>query len=260
MSDKRNLKWSRCVPDRTDNRERLSPIVRVAYSRAYVAAARRTDRPIASRVESALQASSCHYQRTRCVLYITEEIVLGDALFEELEEPEQFLDPNLRLPPGITLEMLLQDNPGLLPTYMWHHMPQPPPLLRMNEPVRAPVLHFTGNTQFMTNNDMMRGGIPSHVSHNLGMANGQPFREENELFPALPGTALAADNLALDYTNQHHSIEQGSFQPMPGPTHTEDLARDSIPEDDDDFVRQWLASMESNTYEDPKVLEDDVVE
>jgi hypothetical protein len=71
--------------------------------------------------------------------------VHGETGLEKLE-PEQFLDPNLRLPLGITRQILLQDNPSLLDPMMKHHMSPLPPLLHVNGPVHAPVLQFIGNT------------------------------------------------------------------------------------------------------------------
>jgi len=54
--------------------------------RAYVAASRRTDRNVKARMESALMASEIHRKRTGKPLHITEDIVVGDAPYEEEQE------------------------------------------------------------------------------------------------------------------------------------------------------------------------------
>ncbi|EEU42877.1 uncharacterized protein NECHADRAFT_101443 [Fusarium vanettenii 77-13-4] len=54
--------------------------------RAYVAASRRTDRNVKARMESALMASEIHRKRTGKPLHITEDIVMGDAPYEEEQE------------------------------------------------------------------------------------------------------------------------------------------------------------------------------
>lgn len=57
-------------------------------------------------MESALNASWQHYQRTGRALYITPATVMGNETFEELEDPEQFNDPDLMLPEELTGERL----------------------------------------------------------------------------------------------------------------------------------------------------------
>ncbi|RMJ12152.1 hypothetical protein CDV36_008209 [Fusarium kuroshium] len=54
--------------------------------RAYVAASRRTDRNIKARMESAIMASEMHKKRTGKRLRITEDIVTGDAPYEEEQD------------------------------------------------------------------------------------------------------------------------------------------------------------------------------
>ncbi|RSL43264.1 hypothetical protein CEP53_011793 [Fusarium sp. AF-6] len=54
--------------------------------RAYVAASRRTDRNIKARMESAIMASEVHKKRTGKRLRITEDIVMGDAPYEEEQD------------------------------------------------------------------------------------------------------------------------------------------------------------------------------
>jgi hypothetical protein len=81
------------------------------YHRAYAAAARRkVDRPIEARIDSAVQASRYHYERTGRCLYITRAEILADKLFEELEEEEQFFDPQLILPDGFSRHQLYQEH------------------------------------------------------------------------------------------------------------------------------------------------------
>jgi hypothetical protein len=71
-----------------------------------VAAARRNGRDIKSRIESALNASKLHLKRTGRCFYLTEAIIQGETGFEDLDEPEHFLDPGLLLPAGCTREEL----------------------------------------------------------------------------------------------------------------------------------------------------------
>ncbi|EWC47993.1 hypothetical protein DRE_02875 [Drechslerella stenobrocha 248] len=54
--------------------------------RAYIAASRRTDRSLEARVESARKASEVHRRRTGRGLRITEEEVLNDRMYEEIED------------------------------------------------------------------------------------------------------------------------------------------------------------------------------
>jgi hypothetical protein len=50
-------------------------------------------------------------------LYITESVVRENTTFEELKEPEQFEDPGLRLPHGLSIERLFYEDPDLLGYY-----------------------------------------------------------------------------------------------------------------------------------------------
>lgn len=79
-------------------------------SRAFTAAARRSERPPKARIESALQASRFHYQRTGRCFYITKSVVMGDTSFEELEDYHQFWDPNLLLPENVSREQLYEEH------------------------------------------------------------------------------------------------------------------------------------------------------
>ena len=69
---------------------------------------------MAARIESAIQASRFHYERTGRCFYITEEIVKGRTSFEELEEFEQFWDPGLLLPEKVTREQVFEEHIGSL--------------------------------------------------------------------------------------------------------------------------------------------------
>jgi hypothetical protein len=62
------------------------------------------------RIESALQASAHHYQRTGRCFYITAAIVQSAGSFEELEDDEHFRDRALLLPPGINLRQLYHEH------------------------------------------------------------------------------------------------------------------------------------------------------
>ena len=75
-------------------------------SRAYAASARRKDRSIKARIESALNASALHFKRTGSCLYVTEAILSEGSGFDELEDFADFKDPGLLLPPGHTREEL----------------------------------------------------------------------------------------------------------------------------------------------------------
>jgi hypothetical protein len=72
-------------------------------------AARRPERSAENRIELAIAASKCHYDRTGRALYITRATVMGNEAFEDLEEPEQFDDPELKLPKGLTREGLWEE-------------------------------------------------------------------------------------------------------------------------------------------------------
>lgn len=54
--------------------------------RAFVAASRRKDRSLDSRLESAIRASILHKQRTGKTLRVTKEIVEKDDMYEEVDE------------------------------------------------------------------------------------------------------------------------------------------------------------------------------
>jgi hypothetical protein len=62
------------------------------------------------RIDSALQASAHHYQRTGRCLYITTDIIDSKEDFEELEEEEQFWDESLLLPEGFDLGTLYNEH------------------------------------------------------------------------------------------------------------------------------------------------------
>ena len=77
--------------------------------RAYIAAAKRKDRSLAGKIESAKKSSEAHYETHGRFFYLTEENILAPGVFEELEEEEQVLDPELILPDGITRQFALED-------------------------------------------------------------------------------------------------------------------------------------------------------
>ncbi|KAI1756154.1 hypothetical protein F4782DRAFT_323232 [Xylaria castorea] len=54
--------------------------------RAYIAASRRTDRSLEARVQSAKMASDIHRKRTGRGLRVSEEIVLKEEMYEEMED------------------------------------------------------------------------------------------------------------------------------------------------------------------------------
>jgi hypothetical protein len=58
------------------------------------------------KIESALQASAHHYERTQRCFYITETIVESGNNYEELEDDEHFRDPALLLPKGLDIMQL----------------------------------------------------------------------------------------------------------------------------------------------------------
>jgi hypothetical protein len=72
--------------------------------RAFVSAARRPGRDYPARVSSAVDASKTHFMRTGRLYYLNRRIVETCTTFEELEDDEQFDDPGLILPHGITAE------------------------------------------------------------------------------------------------------------------------------------------------------------
>jgi hypothetical protein len=96
------------------------------FCRAFTAAARRQERPQNARIESAIQASRFHYERTGRCFYITEAVVMGDTSFEELEEYEQFWDSALLLPDNVTREQLYEEHVDSLEAAGAHF---PPPAI-----------------------------------------------------------------------------------------------------------------------------------
>jgi hypothetical protein len=69
---------------------------------------------LSERLASALQASAHHYERTSRCFYITQAIVESEKAFEELEEEEQFLDPDLKLPKNFDVEQLYREHLDLM--------------------------------------------------------------------------------------------------------------------------------------------------
>ena len=95
-----NTEWKRpCGRDDRANKER-----------AFLASSKRRDRSLADRIKSALQASAMHYDRTGRCLNITAELVAQFATFEELDEKEDFFNPSLLLPAGVTVAELWKAN------------------------------------------------------------------------------------------------------------------------------------------------------
>jgi hypothetical protein len=62
------------------------------------------------RIDSALQASAHHYQRTGRCLYITTAIINSGEDFQELEEEEEFWDESLLLPEGFNRGTLYNEH------------------------------------------------------------------------------------------------------------------------------------------------------
>lgn len=78
--------------------------------RAYLAAAKRKDRSLDQRLRSAVDASKIHYERTGCCFNITREIVQKGASFDELDDKEEFFNPDLILPDGVSVAELWSDH------------------------------------------------------------------------------------------------------------------------------------------------------
>jgi hypothetical protein len=74
------------------------------------------------RIESALQASAHHYERTGRCFYITPTIVDSGNNYEELEDAEQFGDTKLLLPKGLNIKQLRREQLHHL-TEMTHYSP-----------------------------------------------------------------------------------------------------------------------------------------
>jgi len=83
---------------------------RANKERAFLASSKRKDRSLADRIKSALQASAMHYDRTGRCLNITAELVAQFTTFEELDEKEDFFNPLLLLPAGVTVAELWKAN------------------------------------------------------------------------------------------------------------------------------------------------------
>jgi hypothetical protein len=104
--------WARPARSDLENKERYIyslPLNRLLMTRAFAAAARRVERPIASRIESALEASRLHFERTGRCYYLTPSIVEGNTSFEDLEDNDHFSDPRLLLPQGFNLRQLWEE-------------------------------------------------------------------------------------------------------------------------------------------------------
>jgi hypothetical protein len=78
--------------------------------RAYLAAAKRKDRSLDQRLRSAVDASKIHYERTGRCFNITREIVQKGASFDELDDKEEFFNPDLILPEGVSVAELWSDH------------------------------------------------------------------------------------------------------------------------------------------------------
>jgi hypothetical protein len=78
--------------------------------RAYLAAAKRRDRSLDQRLKSAVDASKIHYERTGRCFNITREIVQEGASFDELDDEEEFFNPDLILPEGVSVADLWSDH------------------------------------------------------------------------------------------------------------------------------------------------------
>jgi hypothetical protein len=74
------------------------------------------------RIESALQASAHHYERTGRCFYITPTIVASGNNYEELEDAEHFRDKTLLLPKGLDIKQLRREQLHHL-TEMTHYSP-----------------------------------------------------------------------------------------------------------------------------------------
>jgi hypothetical protein len=78
--------------------------------RAYLAASKRKDRSLDQRLKSAVDASKVHYERTGRCFNITREIVQEGGCFDELDDKEEFFNPNLLLPEGVSAVELWKDH------------------------------------------------------------------------------------------------------------------------------------------------------
>ena len=162
---------------------------------AYAAAARRRlDRSLKARIESALQASKLHYQRTGRCFYITKEIVDSDCVFDELEDEDQFWDPDLLLPEGLTAERLRDEHYDSLHAAGAVFPPHPP--INSNEllnggvhMVKTPLLSQSTDSQSSLSQCMLTGSQLSgraNASPSLSFHGSQtqsPLHQANPTFP-----------------------------------------------------------------------------
>jgi hypothetical protein len=77
--------------------------------RAHLAAAMRPKHSLEERIQSAIKASHCHYLRTKRCLNVTTETVASGNQLPELDQEEDFQNPDLRLPVDLTVEKLWEE-------------------------------------------------------------------------------------------------------------------------------------------------------
>ena len=108
---------------------------------AFIAASRRKDRSPEGKIESAKKSSEAHYETHGHYFYLTEEIILGDKAFEDLEDLEQLDDPALILPEGADIQLIREE---ILQEKVVHGLYTMPPIVQVPQQLFSATIPMNG--------------------------------------------------------------------------------------------------------------------
>jgi hypothetical protein len=209
-----------------------------------MAAAKRRDRDLKARRESAKNSSLVHFECTGKYFYLTDVIIMNGDSFDELEDMDQIKDPKLILPDGITSESVLEDlfgvvgEPGPIcpnsnsqaevtnyfpgqhtyPTHDSHHnlVTMAPPAPRQMPrttmlPSQVPFLHNNGTAvPFPTTSSTIRGfTMPTNVGTSSWIpATVSPMQLQRD--DTYNSRSMAPATQRLDATQLHQNFTHDS--------------------------------------------------
>lgn len=169
--------------------------------RAYIAASRRADRSLEARVQSAKMASDIHRKRTGRGLKVSEEIVLREEMYEEVED----------------------DMPRPY-RYLASHLQTSSP--ELNNRVSAYIASQTAMATIAKYNEinkMFSEAFPQAASYSQPTQNSHymsPAIDRRPSSPSLPGSAAPPASRHLSVSTQSYSSHTGGLVQDVSPSHT----------------------------------------
>jgi hypothetical protein len=151
-----------------------------------MAAAKRRDRNLKDRTESAKNSSVVHFECTGKYFYLTKEIIRNGDSFDELEDLDQINDPKLILPDGVSSKSVLEN--------LFGNVGEPGPICPNSNSQAEVMDYFSGQPTHPTHDShhnlvTMALSAPRQMPHTTMLPSQVPFLHDNGTPVSFPTTS-----------------------------------------------------------------------